>query len=426
MSEWVSHKMVQFTADHEIDIEGDESIPMNRINERANEMLLQQRQQGPSLKLDSTGARVILTRDLAKRSIALEDELADLCNSNQMASAECLLLSQARWDYMTSIEKRAVRRIKYVLDEEDGEEEEEDTGLSHCNVRVRHILGWFLVVSYMFITAYYVCLFGINYGASYTNAWLEGFFIALFQELSIFVPLRVLALYCILPGLTNPKIQPKRFCNIKRWSPSWHAAKSCPHLVASQLVLASVERAASEFEDTNLEDQKRDLEEAYHSVYLFLSRNDLTDVVCHSRPTSCSNLMKGFKVFKAAILVAIFSPVLFFPEVFADTVLDLFIAYVSGYSILGFYQGYLISGYSELQYWGMTSVVLATFLITMFVVTQPRLRRRWCTKKNGKGLVQNANSWRKAPPAGSRRRGSMGGRGKSTSFKTVKRRISSS
>lgn len=237
------------------------------------------------------------------------------------------------------------------IDEEEGE-----TGLSYKQIRIRHTMGWMFLACYLFITAYYVCLFGINYGAEYTNKWLQSFAIALSQELAFYIPLRVLILFCVLPSVTSPKIHVRRFDELQPQCASWQVAHSCPELAAAQLIVSGRLHPGAGTSG--------------HLKTMFGER--LTN---HCLVGRDQERLVWWTKCRSLVMAAACWPLLYAPAALAEFFLDFCIAAAANYIFLYVFLVYLMSGTDKFTFGCCFAITFLLLMLLIFFATQPRHRK---------------------------------------------------
>jgi len=175
-------------------------------------------------------------RKQAVFALKLEADLQEYLDNGDEISADARLLHAAHWDYLGPMERRAVVRLEADSAYED-EDEENSTDLTVKQIKFRHFVGWTFMTLYCFFTAYYICLFGIEYGASYTNSWLSSFFVAFCEDLLLFLPFKIVIFYVMMPDIATSKMDTQRMATLSPTAPALQAAQRFPYLSSSKLLL---------------------------------------------------------------------------------------------------------------------------------------------------------------------------------------------
>jgi len=178
--------------------------------------------------------------------------------------ADELLLEAVRKDYSTSIEmnsafyineaiKRESEGQKSIKNKKSGNAKAKlarkiaalvvaclqsgQSGSSYKGTLYRHIFGWVLISGINATLAYYIILFGLNNGPVLTNSWLKSFFIGFLQDLFLYIPIKLVLFYMLLPRINSKEIDMTRLRRLPGYAPSVLVAKRFPQLLASTLIL---------------------------------------------------------------------------------------------------------------------------------------------------------------------------------------------
>jgi len=137
-------------------------------------------------------------------------------------------LLEAAWhDYLPDGEFQILE--KYVLDESTrGRCFDLHIRWNKC----RQIFGWVTLIIYNFIMAFYVCLFGIQYGESYTTGWMKSFAFGFGQDLLILSPFTIILLHVFLHLGVEKKVNVNRIQKLRFFAASRQVAGNYPDLIA--------------------------------------------------------------------------------------------------------------------------------------------------------------------------------------------------
>jgi len=103
--------------------------------------------------------------------------------------------------------------------------------------RVKQVAGTTFVVLYCLFCAYYVCLFGINYGSTYTNAWMKTFFLGFIQSLAVTRPLKVAAIFFLCTRFVPQKLDIEELKAIQHYAAAAQLARRYPNLEISKIII---------------------------------------------------------------------------------------------------------------------------------------------------------------------------------------------
>jgi len=105
----------------------------------------------------------------------------------------------------------------------------------------RRLLGWVCAIAYCTICAWYICLFGVNYGEDYTVGWLKAFAVGFFEDLLLLSPLLTLTVSFLGRFISwQPSLKQLRTLAQRRdrsESAAVFAARHYPELVISKVLL---------------------------------------------------------------------------------------------------------------------------------------------------------------------------------------------
>jgi len=294
----------------------------------------------------------VAMRSKALKSKRLGERVQGLLVRQLDHEADVVILQMAQRECQTRFEKKALawyRKAKKEVIEakeelaifDDDEEEEEEVKKYTINqVRLRHLIGWAFICTYSAMCAFYVCLFGINYGPAYARAWLRSFFIAFCQDLVLFLTLKLLLLYVFLPWLCFSKINPHRLKNLPSYAASTQVAHQFPDLPASQLII-------------NRADPQEILEQQEAFSKLFLDNRTFK--------------YRMFVVAASLIQVALYS-IFLLPEDFQEVALDTMLPISFNYILIGLLKASIAFPSGPNVFWALLSCVLimAVFFTSIY------------------------------------------------------------
>jgi len=285
-----------------------------------------------------------LLRKYAAVALKLEAQIARHYYNGNRVAAEARLLKAAHRDYLTLIEKRAIERIEQKLEGQSISDSKKDkTALKESTVRWRHAIGWLFMTVYCFFAAYYVCLFGVEYGPVTANRWLKCYFISFGQEAILFVPLKLCTLYMVIPDITSSKIDPCRLHKMRKISeflPSVQAAKRFSTLSTSKLILGEVQKDSA----------------SPHGHLHLHFRDFIRDRL---RP-AYNPFHNGAKTLRRAFVFLLFGWLLLMPFGFQDIFLEIMIAAYVGNIVIGLYRVYIMS---PTTFWTCAPLLLLLMIV---------------------------------------------------------------
>jgi len=101
----------------------------------------------------------------------------------------------------------------------------------------KQYLGLFFVAGYSIFCAYYVCLFGIRFGSTYTNAWLKTFFLGFIQSLVVTRPVKIAVIFFLCLRIIPTKLDLDLIKNLPPYSAVAQIARKYPNFEISKILL---------------------------------------------------------------------------------------------------------------------------------------------------------------------------------------------
>jgi len=173
----------------------------------------------------------------AKAIERLAEQIAALLKEGDIDAADIKLIDAARRDYSNRFERLSIRYLLDAMGEgEEDESAEKENQRSYRNVLIRHVFGWILVIVYIGVLAFYVVLFGIAHGPTFTNSWFQSFFICFAESLFILIPLKYFLQFFVVPKMVMNEIDMNRLHRLPTYSVSVITADRFPELPASKLI----------------------------------------------------------------------------------------------------------------------------------------------------------------------------------------------
>jgi len=148
----------------------------------------------------------------------------------------------ARRDYQTLTERRVLGLVEQAEGGGGGR------AYRGAGARWLRLVGWTIIILYCAFCCFYVSLFGLNHGPLIATLWLQTFFIGVFEDFTLLLPLKFWVIFYLLPAFMSRRIELSRLEALPSYSSSRTAAKAYPGLTTSKIIL----RASLEGQDPSL------------------------------------------------------------------------------------------------------------------------------------------------------------------------------
>jgi len=287
----------------------------------------------------------------------IEEKVLDLLESEDELEADLLIMQTAIRDCLSSKEKTARKWFESAKNEEssvqNSDKKDDSSGednkkkrLTYSNVKIRHIIGWTIIILYCTFCAYYICAFGINHGASVANQWLYSYFTSQLQQALLNLPLKLAFLYVLFPRVYPAKIHAKTLRTLQSYAPSVQIAERYPNLRSSQILLNR-----ANYDEATLQIERRELAE----MFIYKEHRD------KSKPWFL------FAAFALQLIVALqIFALLMMPEFLQETQMDLGNTLGMNYCILLFV--YLHQSLGNAVFWIVFTLVVVLPVVCLLVL----------------------------------------------------------